>query len=80
MEEYFREQKKILEDEEKAYETEKIVDYSKNFISEKKLSSAKQESSDYDIVTDKLEDEDEKQNEERKVVIAQKPEPAKPKQ
>jgi hypothetical protein len=80
MEEYTREQKKILEDEEKAYETEKIVDYSKNFISEKKLSSAKQESSDYDIVTDKLEDEDEKQHEERKVVIAQKPEPAKPKQ
>ena len=68
-----------MDDEDKAYETDKIVDYSKNFISEKKMSSGQKSSSDYEIVTDQLEDEDEKQNDERKVVVAQKPEAAKPK-
>ena len=41
MEQYYKEQKKINEDEEKAYATDSIVDYSRNFISEKKMSSAK---------------------------------------
>ena len=72
-----KEQKKINDEEDKAYETEKIVDYSKNFISEKKLSSARKSDNDYEIVTDQLEDEDEKQNDERKVVVAQKSEPTK---
>jgi len=67
-----------VEDEDKAYETDKIVDYSKNFISEKKMSSARTSNNDYEIVTDQLEDEDEKQNDERKVAVAQKPETAKP--
>lgn len=67
-----------MEDEDKAYETDKIVDYSKNFISEKKMSSARTSNNDYEIVTDQLEDEDEKQNDERKVAVAQKPEAAKP--
>jgi len=67
-----------VDDEDKAYETDKIVDYSKNFISEKKMSSARTSNNDYEIVTDQLEDEDEKQNDERKVAVAQKPEAAKP--
>lgn len=43
------------------------------------MSSARKDNADYDIVTDKLEDDDEKQNDEKKVVVAQKAEPAKPK-
>ena len=70
MEEYYSQQRKIVDDEDKAYETDKIVDYSKNFISEKKMSSARKENTDYDIVTDKLEFDDEKQSEDRKVTIA----------
>lgn len=50
--------KKIAEIEEKAYETEKIVDYSKNLYAEKKMSSAKQSNNDFDIVTDGLEADD----------------------
>jgi len=42
------------------------------------MSSARASNNDYEIVTDQLEDEDEKQNDERKVVVAQKPEAAKP--
>lgn len=73
MEEYYKQQRKIAEDEERAYETDKIVDYSRNFIAEKKLTSAKKENADYDIVTDQLEFDDEKQTEDRKVVAAAKP-------
>jgi len=37
MEEYYNQQKKINDDEDKAYETDKIVDYSNNIAAEKKV-------------------------------------------
>lgn len=38
--------------EDGAYTTDKIVDYSKGLFSEKKMSSAKKESGEYEVVTD----------------------------
>lgn len=73
MEEYYNQQKKIVDDEDKAYETDKIVDYSKNIAAEKKVSQAKKENTDYDIVTDSLEFDQEK-NDDKKVTVVQKTE------
>lgn len=77
MEEYYNQQKKINDDEDKAYETDKIVDYSKNIAAEKKVTQAKKENTDYDIVTDTLEFDQEK-NDDKKVTVVQKTE-SKPK-
>ena len=50
------------------------MDYSKNFITEKKLSSQRRDTSDFNIVTDKLEDEEQQ---EEAVVTLPKDKPSK---
>ena len=62
-----QEQQKIEREEDKAYATDSIVDYSKNFIHEKRMSSQKKESTNYSVETDQLDSSDEKQPEEVKV-------------
>ena len=44
------------------YDSDKIADYSKSLYSEKKMSSSKKQDNDYEIVTDGLDDEDDKQS------------------
>ena len=45
-------QRTVSDIEDGAYTTDKIVDYSKGLFSEKKMSSAKKESGEYEVVTD----------------------------
>lgn len=51
------------------YDSDKIADYSKGLYSEKKMSSSKKQDNDYEIVTDGLDDDDEKQTQEAKVSV-----------
>lgn len=66
-------------EEDKAYATDSIVDYSKHFIAEKKMTSQRKESTNYSVETDQLDSGEDKPQEEQVKVVAQKvSEPSKP--
>ena len=79
--EYANLQKKIVDDENKAYQTDKIVDYSTHVIAEKAMPSnptKQKQPDDFRIVTDQLEEEEPHQ--EDKTAAAQKQKPVKKQQ